>query len=165
MAIPHRQHLLLLSAVILPSVLLVVLGVRMISQEAELTAQRAREQRQQALSLARQELLTRLEGIKLRAASGDVRPRDSHVALVARVQSGKIILPWENRGAPEAERLLQRLRDPSGARTLLDTGPALSDEYGIPFALYAARRLATDADRPLAACRNSPSEPISDFPL
>ncbi len=146
MDIAHRQHLLLLSAVVLPSVLLVVLGVRMISQEAELAAQRVREQQQQALSLARLELLTRLEGIRLRATPGDVDPRDPIVALVARVQSGKIALPWDGRGAPEAEPLFKQLREPVGARTLLDTSPALADEYGIPLALYAARRLAANAD-------------------
>jgi signal transduction histidine kinase len=149
MAISHRQHRLLLSAVILPSVLLVVLGVRMIGQETELAAQRAREHRQQSLHLAYQELLTRVEGIQLRAAAGEIGPRDPTVALVARVQSGRILLPWERRGSPEAERMLRRFRDPGGARALLATSPEIADEYGIPLALYAARRLAANADAPL----------------
>ena len=74
--LPRRQNLLFLGAVILPSVLVIALGIRMIRQEDELAEKRFREQNQHAIDLVRQELLTRLEGIKLRAASGNVVPRD-----------------------------------------------------------------------------------------
>lgn len=71
--LPHRQTLFFLGAVIVPWVVLVGLGIRTLGQEKELA-------RQRAVSLARQELLTRLEGIKLRAAGGRVSPGDGEVA-------------------------------------------------------------------------------------
>lgn len=144
MRVANRHNLLFLGAVILPSVLVVALGLRMIRQEDVLAEQRLREQKQQGLDLVRQELLTRLEGIKLRAASGSVTPRDPEVALIARVESGKLILPWEGRRSA-VEPLLGQLRDPVGARALLRTSTAASDEYGVPLAVYAARRLAAGA--------------------
>jgi hypothetical protein len=52
---------------------LVGLDIRTLGQEKELA-------RRRAVSLARQELLTRLEGVKLRAAGGRVSPGDGAVA-------------------------------------------------------------------------------------
>ncbi len=149
MPVRHRQNLLFLGAVILPSVLVIALGVRMIRQENELAEKRFRDQSQHAIDLARQDLLTRLEGIKLRAVSSDVTPRDPEVALVARLESGRLVLPWE-RPAPRGEaRLLRRLRTPAGAAALLRSNPDAADEYGVPLAVYAARRMAGDAPPPL----------------
>jgi len=59
--------------VIVPWVIPVGLGIRTLGQEKELA-------RQRAVSLARQELLTRLEGIKPRTAGGCVSPGDGAVA-------------------------------------------------------------------------------------
>ena len=64
-SLPHRQTLFFLGAVIVPWVVLVGLGIRTLGQEKE---------------LARQELLTRLEGIKLRTAGGCVSPGNGEVA-------------------------------------------------------------------------------------
>ena len=145
MPVPRRQNLLFLGAVILPSVLVIALGMRMIRQEDELAEKRFREQSQHAIDLVRQELLTRLEGIKLRAASGNVAPRDPDVALVARVESGRLVLPWDRPASRDQDRLLRQLRKAAGAAELLRTSPDVADEYGVPFAVYAARRMAGDA--------------------
>ena len=145
MPVPYRQNLLLLGAVILPSVLVIALGVFMIRQENELAEKRSEKQRQQSVGLARQELLTRLEAVKLRAAGGNITPIDPDIALVARVESGELVLPWERTASRDQDRLLRRLRNPAGATQLLETSPELADEYGIPFAVYAARRFAAEA--------------------
>ena len=145
MLVPHRQNLLFLGAVILPSVLVIAFGLRMIRQEDELEEKRAREQNEHAVDLVRQELLTRLESLKLRAASGQVMPLDPDVALVAQVESGRLMLPWEGRVLRDQDRILRQLHDPAGAAALLRTSPDATDEYGVPFALYAARRMAADA--------------------
>lgn len=145
MPVPHRQNLLLLGAVILPSVLVVALGVYMIRQENELAKKRFEEQRQQAIDLARQELSARLEAVKLRAAGGNLTPIDPDIVLVARVESGNLVLPWERTAQRNQERLLRHLRNSAGATQLLRTSPEVADEYGVPFAVYAARRLVTEA--------------------
>jgi signal transduction histidine kinase len=144
MAAAKRHNTLFLCAVILPSALLVGLSAVMIRQEDELARKRAQEQNQRALGLARQELLNRLEGFKLRTA----RPGDPDIALVARVESGRIILPWEDRKS-SAGRLLDELRDPVKAQALLQTSLETVDEYGVPVAVYAARRLAAGASAQL----------------
>jgi signal transduction histidine kinase len=171
-SLPHRQTLLFLGAVIVPSVVLVGLGIRAIGQETELAEKRAIEDRQRAVALVRQELLTRLESIKLRVAGGRVSPTDRDVSIVARVASGQLILPWEDpsaRPAPAAEQAqadllraatLQRQGNRDSARAidrkLLRLNLRVSDEYGVPFALYAAKRLSGDASveeqREITAC-------------
>jgi signal transduction histidine kinase len=149
MRIPHRYNLLFLGAVLLPSVLVIALGVRMIRQEDELAEKRVREDKAHAINFVRQDLLNRLEGHKLRAVSGSVTPRDTDVALVARVESGRLVLPWEGRTST-AGALLTQLRDPAHARAvLLRTNASVTDEYGVPMSVYAGRRLAAGASVPL----------------
>src|SRR3954470_21106201 len=137
MVVAKRHNVPFLVALILPAALLVALSVILIRQEDELALKRAEEQNQRAIGLARQELLNRMEGFKLRAA----RPGDPGVALVARIESGSIVLPWEIRKT-SAGRLLEDLRDPVKAEALLRAKVDTTDEYGIPLAVYAARRLA-----------------------
>lgn len=170
--LPHGQTLLFLGAVIVPSVVLVGLGIRAIGQEKELAERRTFEERRRAVALVGQELLTRLESIKLRAASGRVSPADRDVAIVARVASGQLILPWEDpsaRPAAAAEQAqadllraatLQRQGNRDAARAidrrLLRMNLRVTDEYGVPFALYAAKRLTEGASgeeqREMLAC-------------
>ncbi len=135
-----RNYTLFLCAVTLPPALLASLSAVTIRQEDELALKRAEEQNERALDLARQELLNRLEGIKLRATW----PGDPEIALVARLASGRIILPWEARKS-SAGRLLDELRDPIKAQALLGTSLETADEYGVPVAVYAARRLVAGA--------------------
>lgn len=194
----RRHTLLFLGAVIVPSTVLVALGIRTLRQEEELAERRRNEEKIRVVGLIRQELLTRLEGIGLRAASGQITPRDRSVALVARLNSGRLIMPWESpppqreasrefaRTILSAERQLHQLRDPKqaavharaaalkartpveqaqadlllaaslsmaadhqssleAARRVLLVRPLAVDEYGVPYALYAAQRLRNDA--------------------
>lgn len=67
--INRRQVLLFLLAIILPCSVLVTLGLRMMSQERELAEKRLAEDQHRRLSEVRQELLARLERIKLQEVS------------------------------------------------------------------------------------------------
>lgn len=111
----RRQILLFLITIIVPCLLLVVLGLRIISQERELAATRAAEERQRLANGIGQELLAALERIRLREASvagqsGAVTSAASAgrvVALVGRVQGDRLVLPWETlRAAAEFGQLL-----------------------------------------------------------
>ena len=88
-----------LLAVMLPSGLLVLLTLRMLVQDRELAEKRAADERRRLAADIRQELLSRVEQIRLTArsasdsASGNVEPQE--VALLARVEAGRLVLPWE----------------------------------------------------------------------
>jgi signal transduction histidine kinase len=107
----HRRRVILfLVAIIVPSVVLVVLGLRMIAQESELAGKRLAEERQRTAAEFRQELLARLERVRLQEASliaarsDTARParyQNPEVVLVARSDGGRLILPWED--APHSE--------------------------------------------------------------
>ena len=189
----YRQTLLFLGAVIVPALVLAVVGMRAIRQEQELTEKRAAEQDYRAVELIRRELFTRVESLKLRAPNRPAAVEDELIALVARIEGGKLVLPWERQRATEARETfsaafrtgeeslyqrgdatgaanrfreadrqavhaaeharaelllaasLQRQGNAAGARAvnraLLSMGTAATDEYGIPFSLYAAWRL------------------------
>src|SRR5512137_806972 len=127
----RRHTVLFAGAVVLPSALLLVLGLLTIRQEEELAGKRRSEEKLRVISLLRQELLTRLEVIALRAASGQLTPRDPEIALAARLESGRLVMPWENRddnrivdGAfyaalQQAQQQLYRSHDPEGAAARL----------------------------------------------
>jgi signal transduction histidine kinase len=112
----QRQVLLFLITVIVPCLVLVVLGLRIVSQERELADKRAAEERRRLANAVRQELLTVLERIRLREASALAAhsgatvwaaPEDPAVALVGWVQGGRLALPWEAlRAAAEFRQLL-----------------------------------------------------------
>ncbi|MBM3744882.1 MAG: HAMP domain-containing histidine kinase [Acidobacteria bacterium] len=125
--VAHRQTLLFLGAVVVPSAVLMALGIRTIRQDEELRLKRRSEERLRIVELARQELLARLEGVRLRATAGQVTPRDRAVGMLARFASGRLMMPWETAVADreadgafqgalqQAERQLHQLRDPVGA--------------------------------------------------
>jgi len=113
----HRKQILLfLLAVILPSLVLVVFTLRMISQERELAQKRAVDERRRLASEVGQHLLVRLEKVILqesRAASnwtrlsaqrGYVNPE---VVLIGLVEGDRLLLPWEeNKMSEEFRQLL-----------------------------------------------------------
>lgn len=103
----RRQIGLFLATIIIPTVVLIALGVRMVQQERQIAEQRTVQERRRAVVRLRRELLATLERIKLaelaRLATGDsgtyLHPA---VRLVAPVEGDGIALPWE------AERALAR---------------------------------------------------------
>jgi signal transduction histidine kinase len=113
-----RQILFFLAAVLLPCLVLVVLSFRMIAQQRELAEKRLADERRSISSNARQQLLVRLERIKFEEVSTlsvtgqgapAARHEDSPVALVARVEEGGLVLPWQSSASAErARRLLDQ---------------------------------------------------------
>lgn len=113
----HRKQILLfLLAVILPSLVLVVFTLRMISQERELAQKRMVDERRRLASEIGQHLLVRLEKVKLQESSAAanwiqlsakcdyVNPE---VVLIGLVEGDRLLLPWEeNKKSEEFRRLL-----------------------------------------------------------
>ncbi|MFB3067859.1 MAG: hypothetical protein ACE1ZI_01200, partial [Acidobacteriota bacterium] len=116
----HRSHrkqvLLFLIAVVLPSLLLVALTLRMISQERELAERRRAEETRRLASDVGQQLLVRLEKIKLQEVSALESQADKNrgwkyvnpeVVLLASLEENRLLLPWElNRNSEESKSLL-----------------------------------------------------------
>ncbi len=113
----HRKQILLfLLAVILPSLVLVVFALRMISQEKELAQKRAVDERRRLAGEIGQHLLVRLEKVKLQESSAAANwnqlsaQRDyvnSEVVLIGLVEGNRILLPWEeNQKSEEFRRIL-----------------------------------------------------------
>ncbi len=112
----HRKQILLfLLAVILPSLVLVVFTLRMISQEKELDQKRAVDERRRLASEIGQHLLVRLEKVKLQESSAAANwiqlsaQRDyvnSEVVLIGQVEGDRLLLPWEENKKSEEFRQL-----------------------------------------------------------
>lgn len=116
---PHRRQVLLfLVALILPSAALVGLGLRMLAQERELAESRLANEQRRAVAQIRLEILGHLERIKLEELGAlaaeparlENRAYDNPaLRLVASVEDGRIVLPWETRSGARlaATRLSQ----------------------------------------------------------
>jgi signal transduction histidine kinase len=91
---PSRQAALFLVTLALPCSLLVLLTVRMLVQERELTEKRAADERRRLTTDIRQRLLADLERLRI---AGERAHAD--VALVAPVEDGALVLPWQSNAA------------------------------------------------------------------
>ncbi len=100
----RKQNLLFLIAVVLPSIILVVFTLRMISQERELSQKRIADERRRLSSEISQHLLVRLEKIKLQEAGSAAdwirlpTARDyvnPEVELIGLVDQNRLVLPWD----------------------------------------------------------------------
>jgi len=112
-----RKRLLLffLIAILLPAAALILLGWRVVRQEAELANSRAAEERRTAVEQLRRELSARLEAItlqeinrRIRAPGSPVpdRPADPSIVLVTTFDGDRMLLPWasnEKRSAPSPQ--------------------------------------------------------------
>lgn len=122
---PRRQIGLFLIAIILPSAVLVALGVRMIGQERELAEKRLADDRRRAVAQIRQDLLAKLETIKFEEltaltdheAGGPSRSYvNPAVALVALIEDNQVVLPWEAGNTVQTART--QLADAAFARLI-----------------------------------------------
>jgi tetratricopeptide (TPR) repeat protein len=102
----------------------VAISLRMIGQERELAEKRLLDEQHQRLSDIRQQLLTRLEKIKLKQVSALTLTKQvvanvsetPEVVLVGWQEKNQLVLPWdENRAAEEFQRLLS---EPDFARRI-----------------------------------------------
>lgn len=101
---PHgRLILLFLLAVLLPCATMVAFSMRVLRQERELGEKRLDDERARAIEHLREVLASRLEAIASHevdrtAASppdGALGPSDPTVRLVARLEGGRMVPPWE----------------------------------------------------------------------
>ncbi len=112
----HRKQILLfLLAVILPSLVLVIFALRMISQERELAQKRMKDERRRMAGEIGQHLLVRLEKIRLQESSAAPNwtqlsaQRDyvnPEVVLIGLVEGDRLSLPWEENEKSEEFRQL-----------------------------------------------------------
>jgi len=109
---------LFLLAVVLPSLVLVVFALRMISQEKELAQKRLKDEHRRLAREIGQYLLVRLEKIKLQEVNAAVNENQStaqahyinpEVVLIGQVIGQKLWLPWEtDQKIKECRQLLTR---------------------------------------------------------
>ena len=100
----HKRVLLFLIAVVLPSSVLIVLTWRMIGQQQELHEKRQADERRRLAREISQELLVRLEDIKLHEVSATASGAksmnmldysSSEVVLTGLADGERLLLPWE----------------------------------------------------------------------
>ena len=167
-----RRIALLLSAILIPTAAVLLLGVRVVRQERELSARRASEQRREALDQLRRELTARLQALRLEEVnrvlgeSGGRLPPDSPIVFVAPVVENRMLPPWEgSRNAPrpsapfaqaqrEGEMREFRDHDPAGAaaayRRAMGVARTVAERCAARVALgrsYLKAAMAIDADR------------------
>jgi hypothetical protein len=108
--------LLFIVAVVVPFLVLAAISLRMIGQERELAEKRLADDQRRLVSQIRQELLARLERIKLHEVSVLATPEgkaqaagyeNASVMLVSPVENNRVVLPWEVvNGAERFQQLL-----------------------------------------------------------
>ena len=122
-----KQILLFLSAVLVPSLTLVLFTTRIVRQEKELSVKRLADDRERRAQEIGREILLRLERMKLEEAQkleaslarpDAARPGRSEVVMLGFVEDGRLILPWERSSSSAAVRS-PAARDPRVATALL----------------------------------------------
>jgi nitrogen-specific signal transduction histidine kinase len=175
----HRKQIFLfLAAVIIPCLALIVFGLQVARQEKELFEKRAAEERAHRIQEIGQQLLVRLETIKLeetqQAAS---RPEslsvfsylNPEVIVIGLLSDGRLLLPWEFSAAllesqkalgfgrfrqeiQDAEAAEFRLKDPARAARLFGSAAGDSGELvqKAHAQLFQARALAKSGQKDAA---------------
>lgn len=120
----HKQVLLFLIAVVLPSAVLVVLTWHMIGQQKELDEKRLADERRRMSIEIGQKLLVRLEDIKLHEVSAAANRAKSlntndyssdEIILTGLAEGERLVLPWESnlpndRLAPSETAFFEKIR-------------------------------------------------------
>jgi len=120
----HKQVLLFLIAVVLPSTVLVVLTWHMIGQQQELSEKRMADERHRMATEIGQKLLVRLEEIKLHEVSATAsvaKPPNTidytsgEIILTGLAEGERLVLPWEanqshDRLSPDETAFFEKIR-------------------------------------------------------
>jgi signal transduction histidine kinase len=120
----HKQVLLFLIAVVLPSTVLAVLTWHMIGQQQELSEKRLADERRRMATEIGQKLLVRLEEIKLHevsAMASGIKPPNTidytsnEIILTGLAEDERLILPWEenhsfDRLSPDETAFFKKIR-------------------------------------------------------
>ena len=122
----HRKQILLfLIAVLLPSIVLVLITIRMVGQERELVQKRTADEKVRMARDIGQHLLVTVEKIKLQERSdlsdqysmpAKISYVNPEVVLVGLVEGRQLLLPWER--SQEIERTAELLNDPEFIRKI-----------------------------------------------
>jgi signal transduction histidine kinase len=112
----HKQILLFLVTVLLPSLVLIILTIRMINQEKELAQRRSLEERSRVAREIGNQLLIKLENVKLQETANIKNEKylptkndfiNPEVELICLLEERQLLLPWErNQEIEEARRFL-----------------------------------------------------------
>jgi signal transduction histidine kinase len=127
-----RQILLFLSAILIPTMVLITLAMRLARQDAELAEKRMGEQRRDALDQLRREVAARLETIKLQEVNrlaDESRLRepaagDSPVVFAAPLVQNRLVVPWESPAHPAPSSEFVRYKKEGEAREFLGNDSA-----------------------------------------
>lgn len=146
-----RRIALLLSAILIPTAAVILLVVRVVRQETELSERRASEQRREALDQLRRELTARLQALRLEEVnrligeSGRRLPPNSPIVFVAPLMDDRMVVPWEDgRTAPLSTAEFARAQREAESREFRQHDPAA--------AVAAYRRLLEMARSPWEQC-------------
>jgi len=107
------QLVLFVGAILVPTAILIVVSQRTIQQSRELSGKRRADDARAAKERISRELLARLDALGRAAAQNPDGAHDSEVALAARVESGRVLAPWES--SPETDRFRETTRQPAFA--------------------------------------------------
>jgi signal transduction histidine kinase len=150
-ALPLRQLALFVLAVVVPCLLIVGLGIRIIVEEEELADKHADDERRLMLAELERSIVARLDQLKHLAdqplTPGTRLPSDE-IALAAVVQGERLILPFDDRSAGAS------LRDPAFASAI---DAAEREEFATgrldraEVLLHVAAQTATTREQSLAA--------------
>ena len=159
--------MLFVIALVLPCLVLVALGLRLLRQERELAEKRLVEEQHRRTSEVRQQLLAQMERVQLRVATvlaaqpegvWPNRPGDPAVALVGWVHDSRLLLPWDtNPATKEFSKLLaeapfsQKIREGEVAELSANRAAEAVDLYHQALAL--ARHPAQRAQAQLSLAR------------
>lgn len=152
--LPRRQVFLFLIAILVPCLVLVALGLRLIAQERQLDDKRRADERLLQVAQVQQDLLSLLEKMKLqvlaRAAAGgreDSGPEaQDAVVFVGALLDGRLRWPWED--SPNARSFREWLNEPSFADQIRDAEAEELVAHRYEAAVRGYRNVIESAKRP-----------------
>lgn len=137
--------MLLFSAILIPTAAVILLVVRVLHQENELSERRAAEQRREARDQLRRELTARLQALRLEEVnrligeSGRRLPPDSPIVFVAPMVQDRMVPPWEDGRTPPAPSAAFGRRQHEGEAREFRRGDAAAATASYRHALEIAR--------------------------
>lgn len=151
----RKQVFLFLVAVLLPSLVLVALTLRIVTQERELAQKRIADEHQRIAREIGQAVSTRLEKIRFQEAAGPARaPRDlsvrrysnAEVVLIAKVADSHLIMPWDAARRPNTSSVSNGNADFARTMGQAENREFSQKDYASACELY--RKAAQAADAP-----------------
>ncbi len=151
----RKRVALFLIAVLLPVIVLVALTLQMVKQERELALKRVADEHRRVAAEIGQDLASRLDGLAREEASalagqplmlGRHDYKNPEVVLVAKVEDGRLILPWE--AGPKAAAPMSLEDDSEFSRNIRQAESAEFSSKNYPLAADSYRRAAAVARNP-----------------